>query len=300
MPLKRDLRLIDEHFESESVDVSTVSSSDDKTVKIVDVKCVVSKEEPKPVKKNSFSPSIIEDWVFENSCASIKGLPLGPNKLDPNRLPPMNGLIALPKRLPPMNEPPNGLPPNNELPIWPNGFGCNIPAIGLVKKGSSNGSLPPNKFRIPPKPAKGSPPTPKKGSLLPLPPCILLQTVYLKSETKIDTIRFGGGRGRGDPFFGMGGDPFAGILNLFGGRDPFDDPFFTNPMARMLQPNPFGHMGSSLLGGSPFGGSFMGGSLFSNARSPFMGGSPFGLSLLSPSGSPFMDAHESRGTNLEL
>nr|GEV29243.1 hypothetical protein [Tanacetum cinerariifolium] len=34
MPPKRDLRLIDEHFESESVDVSTVSSSDDKTVDI--------------------------------------------------------------------------------------------------------------------------------------------------------------------------------------------------------------------------------------------------------------------------
>nr|GEZ11822.1 hypothetical protein [Tanacetum cinerariifolium] len=34
MPPKRDLRMIDEHFESESVDVSTVSSSDDKTVDI--------------------------------------------------------------------------------------------------------------------------------------------------------------------------------------------------------------------------------------------------------------------------
>nr|GEU50006.1 ubiquitin hydrolase [Tanacetum cinerariifolium] len=62
MPPKRDLRLIDEHFESASVDVSTVSSSDGKTV---DVKGVVSKEEPKPVKKNNFSP-IIEDWVFES------------------------------------------------------------------------------------------------------------------------------------------------------------------------------------------------------------------------------------------
>nr|GEX07230.1 retrotransposon Orf1 [Tanacetum cinerariifolium] len=37
MPIKRDLRLIDEHFESESVDVSTVSSSVDKTVKTVDI-----------------------------------------------------------------------------------------------------------------------------------------------------------------------------------------------------------------------------------------------------------------------
>ncbi|GJY37928.1 reverse transcriptase domain, reverse transcriptase zinc-binding domain protein, partial [Tanacetum coccineum] len=65
-----------------------------------------------------------------------------------------------------------------------------------------------------------------------------------------------GGRGRGDPFFGMGGDPFAsfgGMPSLFGGKDPFDDPFFHQPMAGMLQPNPFGHVESSLLGGSPFG-----------------------------------------------
>nr|GEU56632.1 retrovirus-related Pol polyprotein from transposon TNT 1-94 [Tanacetum cinerariifolium] len=37
MPSKRDLRLIDEHFKSESVDVSTVSSSAVKTVKTVEV-----------------------------------------------------------------------------------------------------------------------------------------------------------------------------------------------------------------------------------------------------------------------
>nr|GFB37409.1 hypothetical protein [Tanacetum cinerariifolium] len=66
MPSKRDLRLIDEHFESESVDVSTISSSNGKTVKTVDLKGVVSKEEPKPVKKNSFSPLIIGDWVSES------------------------------------------------------------------------------------------------------------------------------------------------------------------------------------------------------------------------------------------
>nr|GFA16464.1 hypothetical protein [Tanacetum cinerariifolium] len=64
MPSKCDLRLIDEHFEGEFVDVSIVSSSDGKTIKTVDVKDVVSKEEPKPVKKNSFSPPIIEDWVL--------------------------------------------------------------------------------------------------------------------------------------------------------------------------------------------------------------------------------------------
>nr|GEX83690.1 ribonuclease H-like domain-containing protein [Tanacetum cinerariifolium] len=37
MPLKRNLKVIDEHFESESVDVSTVSSSVDKTVKTIDI-----------------------------------------------------------------------------------------------------------------------------------------------------------------------------------------------------------------------------------------------------------------------
>nr|GEX85743.1 RNA-directed DNA polymerase, eukaryota [Tanacetum cinerariifolium] len=58
IPPKYDLRLIDEHFESESVDVSMVSSSD---VKTVDHKGVFSTEEPKPVKKNSFGPPIIKD-----------------------------------------------------------------------------------------------------------------------------------------------------------------------------------------------------------------------------------------------
>nr|GEU61507.1 putative reverse transcriptase domain, ribonuclease H-like domain, aspartic peptidase domain protein [Tanacetum cinerariifolium] len=69
MPSKRDLRLIDEHFESKYVDVSTVSSSDGKTVKTIDVKGMVNKEEPKPVKKNSFSLPIIEYWVSEINTA---------------------------------------------------------------------------------------------------------------------------------------------------------------------------------------------------------------------------------------
>nr|GEY02651.1 hypothetical protein [Tanacetum cinerariifolium] len=61
---KCDLRLIDEHFESESVDVSIDSSSDDKTVKTVDIahKGVLSIKEPKYVMKNNFGPPIIEDW----------------------------------------------------------------------------------------------------------------------------------------------------------------------------------------------------------------------------------------------
>nr|GFB52300.1 hypothetical protein [Tanacetum cinerariifolium] len=63
MPFKCDLRLIDEHFKSEFVDVSIVSLSDGKTVKTVDVKGMVSKEEPNSVKKNNFSPPIIKDWV---------------------------------------------------------------------------------------------------------------------------------------------------------------------------------------------------------------------------------------------
>lgn len=68
-----------------------------------------------------------------------------------------------------------------------------------------------------------------------------------------------GGRGSRDPFFGFG-DSFSGfgtMPSLFGGKDPFDDPFFTHP-------SPFGHSGP-----------------------PFS----FGSSLFGPHGSPFMDAH---------
>nr|GEV69963.1 retrotransposon Orf1 [Tanacetum cinerariifolium] len=62
MPLKCDLRLIDEHFESVSVDViSNIEPSDVKTID-VNHKDVFSTEEPKPVMKNNFSPPIIEDW----------------------------------------------------------------------------------------------------------------------------------------------------------------------------------------------------------------------------------------------
>nr|GEZ22320.1 hypothetical protein [Tanacetum cinerariifolium] len=63
MPPKHDLTLINEHFESEYVDVFNVSSSAVMTVKTVDAnhKGMFSKEKPKLVKKNSFSPPIIED-----------------------------------------------------------------------------------------------------------------------------------------------------------------------------------------------------------------------------------------------
>lgn len=59
----------------------------------------------------------------------------------------------------------------------------------------------------------------------------------------------GGGR---DPFFDFG-DPFGGfggfgsfgpprslVSNFFGGRDPFDDPFFTRPFGGMFQSSLFG------------------------------------------------------------
>nr|GEV05442.1 hypothetical protein [Tanacetum cinerariifolium] len=65
MPSKRDLRLIDEHFESVYVDViSNIAPSDVKTVKTIDDnhKGVFRTDEPKPVMKNNFSPPIIEDW----------------------------------------------------------------------------------------------------------------------------------------------------------------------------------------------------------------------------------------------
>nr|GEU62102.1 hypothetical protein [Tanacetum cinerariifolium] len=64
MTPKCDLRHIDEHFESVSVDViSNNAPSDVKTIKTIDVnhKCVFSTEAPKPVMKNKFSPPIIED-----------------------------------------------------------------------------------------------------------------------------------------------------------------------------------------------------------------------------------------------
>nr|GEW57094.1 hypothetical protein [Tanacetum cinerariifolium] len=65
MPSKRDLRLIDKHFESVSVDgISNIAPSDVKTVKTINVnhKGVFSTNEPKLVMNNKFSPPIIEDW----------------------------------------------------------------------------------------------------------------------------------------------------------------------------------------------------------------------------------------------
>lgn len=62
-----------------------------------------------------------------------------------------------------------------------------------------------------------------------------------------------GGRGGRGPFFDFG-DPFAGfgsfgpsrnlMSNFFGGRDPFDDPFFTRPFGGMFEPSLFGPTGN--------------------------------------------------------
>nr|GEU46995.1 hypothetical protein [Tanacetum cinerariifolium] len=71
IPPKPDLMFIDKQVESENVDVvSTVSSSVVKTVELkvefVDVKNkgVCSTIETKPVRKNNFSPPIIENWFL--------------------------------------------------------------------------------------------------------------------------------------------------------------------------------------------------------------------------------------------
>lgn len=65
-----------------------------------------------------------------------------------------------------------------------------------------------------------------------------------------------GGRGGRDPFSDFG-DPFAGfggfggfggqrnlLSSFLGGRDPFDDPFFTRPFGSMFGPSMFGPTGS--------------------------------------------------------
>ncbi|KAE9597721.1 hypothetical protein Lal_00041430 [Lupinus albus] len=87
------------------------------------------------------------------------------------------------------------------------------------------------------------------------------------------------GRGGRDPFSGFG-DPFAGFggfgsfgpprslfSSVFGGRDPFDDPFFTRPFGGMLESSPFGG-----LSGFP---------------SPFVGPAGFPSPFGGPAGFPF-------------
>ncbi|KAF8412374.1 hypothetical protein HHK36_000338 [Tetracentron sinense] len=87
-----------------------------------------------------------------------------------------------------------------------------------------------------------------------------------------------GGRGGRDDFSNFG-DPFAGfggfggfggnrsiVSSVFGGRDPFDDPFFARPFGSSM-------FGSSMFGPSMFGPSMFGSSMFGPSGSPF-GGMP--------------------------
>ncbi|PPD86188.1 hypothetical protein GOBAR_DD16853 [Gossypium barbadense] len=85
-----------------------------------------------------------------------------------------------------------------------------------------------------------------------------------------------GGRGGRDPFFNFGGDPFGGDLfggdpfggsggfgglggprnlfsNFFGGRNPFDDPFFTRPFGSMFDSSFFGPGQSPFMDMHPTG-----------------------------------------------
>ncbi|KAE8699872.1 hypothetical protein F3Y22_tig00110569pilonHSYRG00105 [Hibiscus syriacus] len=72
-----------------------------------------------------------------------------------------------------------------------------------------------------------------------------------------------GGRGGRDPFFNFGGDPFGGfggfggprslLSNFFGGRDPFDDPFFTRPFGGMFESSLFGPGRSPFMDMHPTG-----------------------------------------------
>nr|GEW85879.1 hypothetical protein [Tanacetum cinerariifolium] len=69
IPPKPDLMFMDEHVECEYVNVvSNVTSSAVKTVESVDVKNkdVYNTIETIPVKKNNFSPPIIEDWISDD------------------------------------------------------------------------------------------------------------------------------------------------------------------------------------------------------------------------------------------
>ncbi|KAJ7003907.1 LOW QUALITY PROTEIN: hypothetical protein NC653_008949 [Populus alba x Populus x berolinensis] len=80
----------------------------------------------------------------------------------------------------------------------------------------------------------------------------------LQRNNEVDTekvlycvcLKMQGGRVNRDPFFGNGG-PFSGfgsqrslLSGFFGGRDPFDDPFFTRPFGGLLESSFFGSSGN--------------------------------------------------------
>lgn len=67
----------------------------------------------------------------------------------------------------------------------------------------------------------------------------------------------------GNPFGSFGGFAGFGSSGFFGGRDPFDDPFFTNPFGGMFGSTPFGPRGG------PFMGSHMTGFLEQQPSVPF-------------------------------
>lgn len=99
---------------------------------------------------------------------------------------------------------------------------------------------------------------------------------YLKFLRNLYLQKMQGGRPGRDNFFGFG-DPFAGfgglrtpgslISSIFGGRDPFDDPFFTQPFGAMMGPS---LLGQSIFGarGNPFGDLTYGGFLEDPAPRP--------------------------------
>ncbi|KAG9445407.1 hypothetical protein H6P81_016747 [Aristolochia fimbriata] len=93
-----------------------------------------------------------------------------------------------------------------------------------------------------------------------------------------------GGRGGRDAFFDFG-DPFPGfggprnmMSNIFGGRDPFDDPFFAQPFGGMFGSSTFGPsmFGPSMLGPSMFGPRMLGPGLFGDEGSFFGESGPSG------------------------
>ncbi|KAL3610032.1 hypothetical protein D5086_001052 [Populus alba] len=107
-----------------------------------------------------------------------------------------------------------------------------------------------------------------------------------------------GGRGNRDPFFDNG-DPFGGfggfggqrslLSDFFGGRDPFDDPFFTRPFGGMLESNFFGSGGNPFVNMHP--------SPFPNMLpSPFPNIHPSPFPNMLPS--PFPNMHPSPFPNL--
>nr|GMD99938.1 myeloid leukemia factor 1 isoform X1 [Ipomoea batatas] len=87
-----------------------------------------------------------------------------------------------------------------------------------------------------------------------------------------------GGR---DPFFGFG-NPFGGfgahrslMSSFFGGRDPFDDPFFTQPFGGLFESRIFGPNGSQFMGSRLAG--FPGSGIFGPNGSQFMDSRPTGF-----------------------